>query len=298
MSQVQGLVKKSTLTQAERTEIEQLSDLCNRYEDLHMRLDFGMLRTRPGNVVTDFLYYRDGRLLGYLGLDNWGAEEREVVAMVHPDFRRQGIFNTLFAATREECINSGIHRLDLVCERSSIAGQACVKAIGARPGFAEHKMFLADFRDSNAFDERLFFRRAARSDLDALVTVQAASFNDPELFVRAKLVQFWQDPQRRFYLATFGEGEVSCKELVGSLRLDEFDEGIGIYAFGVVPDYRRRGYGRQMLEEAIRIVRSESKKPIMLDVEVDNVAAIALYTSCGFQIKATYDYYIVEVHPA
>ncbi len=298
MSQVQGLVKKSILEQAEREEIGQLTDLCNHYEDLYMRLDFGMLRARPGDVVTDFLYYRDGRLVGYLGLDNWGAEEREVVAMVHPDFRRQGIFNALFDATKEECVGSGIHRLDLVCERSSLAGQACAKAVGTRPGFSEHEMFLANFRDSNTFDERIFFRQAARGDLDALVTVQAASFNDPELFVRAKLLQFWQDPQRHFYLATFGEGEVSCKELVGSLRLDEFEQGIGIYAFGVVPDYRRRGYGRQMLEEAIRIVRSEGQKPIMLDVEVDNVAAIALYTSCGFQIKTTYDYYIVDVHPA
>src|SRR6266516_367292 len=162
MSQVQGLVKKSTLTQAERAEIEQLSDLCNRYEDLHLRLDFGMLRERPGNVVTDFLYYRDGRLLGYLGLDNGGAEERELVAMVHPDFRRQSIFNALFAATKEECIGSGIHRLDLVCERRSVAGQACAKAIGARYGFAEHEMVLADFKDSYTFDERIFFRQAAR----------------------------------------------------------------------------------------------------------------------------------------
>jgi ribosomal protein S18 acetylase RimI-like enzyme len=297
MSQVWGLIKKTTLTRAEQEEIEQLTDLCNRYEDLHMRLDFGMLRERRGDIVTDFLYYRDGRLLGYLSLDNWGSEERELVAMVHPDFRRQGIFNALFAATKEECIGNGIHRLDLVCERSSVTGQACAKAIGVRHGFAEHEMVLADFKDSYTFDERIFFRQAARRDLDALVTVQADSFNDPELFVRAKLLQIWQDPRRRFYLAAFGEGEVSCKELVGSLRLDETEQAIGIYAFGVVPDYRRRGYGRQMLEEVIRIVRAESRKPLMLDVDVDNAAAIALYTSCGFQIKTTYDYYIVEVQP-
>jgi ribosomal protein S18 acetylase RimI-like enzyme len=298
MAQVQGLVKKSTLTPAELTEIEQLAELCNRYEDLHMRLDFGMLRARPGDIVTDFLYYRDDLLLGYLSLDNWGSEEREAVAMVHPDFRRQGIFNELFEATKEECIRRGIHRLKLVCERSSVAGQACAKAIGARHSFSEHEMVLENFRDSNMFDENLFFHQANRSDIDALVAVQAASFNDSELFLRTKLVQFWQDPQRRFYLMTFGEGEVSCKEPVGSLRLDELDRGIGIYAFGVVPDYRRRGFGRQMLEEVIRITRSRSQKPIMLDVEVDNAAAIALYTSCGFQIKTTYDYYIVNVHPA
>ena len=298
MSQVQGLVKKTTLTRVELAEIEQLTDLCNRYEDLHMRLDFSMLRTRSGNIVTDFLYYQESRLLGYLALDDWGAEEREVVAMVHPDFRRQGIFSALFKATKEECIASGIHPLDLVCERRSTSGQACMKAIGARHGFAEHEMFLANFRESNAFDDRLFFRQATRSDLDALVTIQAASFDESELFTRTKLIQRLNDTRQRFYIATFGEGEVSCEELVGSLRLETFDQGIGIYAFGVVPAYRRRGYGRQILEEAIRVVRSEGQQPILLDVDVDNTPALALYTSCVFQIKTTYDYYIVDIHPA
>jgi ribosomal protein S18 acetylase RimI-like enzyme len=296
MSQMQrqGLIKKSTLTDMELAEIKQLTDLCNTYENLYMRLSFSMLRERSSRADNDFLYYEQNMLVGYLALDEWGMDEKEVIAMVHPDFRRKGIFAALFAAVREECQQREIPRLLLVCEQASRSGQGCVNAIGGRLDFSEHEMVLESFQERFTFDERLSFHEAGRGDLDAIAAVLSVSFNDPEPLVTANLLKrFAQEAHPRIYLATFGEGELSCKEPVGTLRLDEFDGVIGIYGFGVVPDYRGRGYGRQMLEEAIRMIRATSQHPIMLDVETDNASAIGLYTSCGFRIKTTYDYYTV-----
>jgi ribosomal protein S18 acetylase RimI-like enzyme len=292
--QQQGLIKKSTLTQAEQSAIKQLTEICNRAENLHMRLSFTMLRERSGKEYNDFLYYEQGMLIGYLELDEWGLDEKEVVAMVHPGFRRKRIFSVLLAAAREECQQRAIRNLLLICERSSPAGQACAKAIGARRSFSEHEMVLANFQECYTFDERLSIREARRDDIDAIATVLSASFDDPEPLVTANLLKrFSQEPSPRVYLATFGEGELSCNEPVGTLRLDEFDGVIGIYGFGVIPDYRGRGYGRQILEETIRAIRTTSQRPIMLDVETDNASAIGLYKSCGFDIKTTYDYYNV-----
>jgi ribosomal protein S18 acetylase RimI-like enzyme len=296
MSQMQrqGLVKKALLTDIELAEIKQLTDLCNTYENLCMRLSFSMLRERSGRVNNDFLYYEQNMLVGYLALDEWGMDEKEVVAMVHPDFRRRGICTMLLVEAREDCQQREIPRLLLVCEQSSLSGQGYVKAIGAQLDFSEHEMVLKNFQERSAFDERLSLHEAGRGDIDAVAAVLSASFDDPEPLVTANLLKrFAQEPRPHIYLATFGEGELSCKEPVGTLRLDEFDGVIGIYGFGVVPDYRGRGYGRQMLEEMIRMLRTTSSQPIMLDVETDNASAIGLYTSCGFRIKTTYDYYNV-----
>jgi ribosomal protein S18 acetylase RimI-like enzyme len=292
--QQQSLIKKSTLTQAEQSEIKLLTEICNRSENLHMRLSFTMLQERSGKENNDFLYYEKHMLVGYLALDEWGADEKEVVAMVHPDFRRKGIFSTLLAAAREECQQRAIPSLLFVCEQSSVAGQACAKAIGATRSFSEHEMVLGKLQERSAFDERLSIREARRDDLNVIAAVLSASFNDPEPLATANVLKrFSQEPPPRIYLATFGEGELSCNEPIGTLRLDEFDGVIGIYGFGVIPAYRGRGYGRQMLEETIRIIRATSHKPIMLDVETDNAPAVGLYTSCGFQIKTTYDYFSI-----
>jgi ribosomal protein S18 acetylase RimI-like enzyme len=297
MSQMQrqGLIKKSALTDMEIAEIKQLTDLCNTYENLYMRLSFSMLRERSGHANNDFLYYEQNMLVGYLALDEWGMDEKEVIAMVHPDFRRKGIFAALLATVREECQQREIPRLLLICEQSSRSGQGCANAIGAKLDFSEHEMVLENFQERLIFDERLSLHEAGRGDIDAIASVLSASFNDPEPLVTANLLKrFVQEPRPRVYLATFGAGELSCKEPVGTLRLDEFDGVIGIYGFGVVPDYRGRGYGRQMLEDTIRMIRATSQHPIMLDVETDNAPAIGLYTSCGFRIKTTYDYYSVS----
>ncbi len=100
-------------------------------------------------------------------------------------------------------------------------------------------MVLENFQERYTFDERLSLHEAGRDDIDAVAAVLSASFNDPEPLVTANLLKrFAQDARPRIYLATFGEGELSCQEPVGTLRLDEFDGVIGIYGFGVVPDYR------------------------------------------------------------
>jgi ribosomal protein S18 acetylase RimI-like enzyme len=145
------------------------------------------------------------------------------------------------------------------------------------------------------FDDRLTLSPANSSNIDALVAVQSRSFNDSEAFVLLMVAKFLQEPQRHFYLALFGEEGLSCREPVGVLRLDEFGDEIGIYAFGVLPEYRRRGYGRQMLEEIIREIRAKSQKTIKLEVDTRNTAAINLYRSCGFVIRTTYNYYIIDI---
>jgi ribosomal protein S18 acetylase RimI-like enzyme len=105
----------------------------------------------------------------------------------------------------------------------------------------------------------------------------------------------------QYYLATFGEETLGCREPVASLRVEDRGDEIGIYSFGVLPDYRGRGYGRQMLEEVILTVHNstkagdETQPRIMLDVHTNNSAAVALYRSCGFQVKTTYDHVVVSI---
>ena len=286
----QGLIKKQTLTQPDIAEVAQLADLCERHDQLHMRISWTALRSRSGNEYNDMFYYQDEQLVGYLALDGWGGTERELVGMVHPAYRRRGIFFSLFQSAQQECARLSIPQVILVCERSSASGRAFAQHVGAQLELSEHEMWLNSFKERSTFDDRVSFKLATQSDLEALVTVQAQSFGVPELLSRQSLLHRLQDPTCRIFLATFGEPGLGCHEPLGLLRLQEEDDLIGIYGFGVIPNYRGRGYGRQMLEDAIRLIRSESQKPIMLDVDTSNERALALYLSCGFEIKTTYDY--------
>jgi ribosomal protein S18 acetylase RimI-like enzyme len=289
--QRQSLLKKRTLATEELSAIRQLAEICNQHEKLHMRLDWSLLSARSGAEVNDFLYYRDGVLVGYLMAYGLGTDERELTGMVHPAYRRQGIARILLQAARDEYTGFGVRQLLLITEHHSRSGKAFVAAVGAHHDFAEHEMLLTHFQVRQQFDDRLLFRPADLSDLDALATIYAAIDGSSPEVGKPRIQMRLQDPHCQYYLATFGEEAVGCHEPVGSLRVDEMEHELGIYSFGVMPDYQGRGYGRQMLEEAIRAIRAHSQKPIMLDVDVTNERAFRLYHSCGFDIKTTYDYY-------
>ena len=280
----QGLVKKRTLTEAESFAIEQLIKMCNNYEGLYMRIDVGALRRRQGDEANDFLYYEDNKLVGYLFVEGWGSRDREIMGMVHPDYRRRGIFSSLLAAARKECRMRDVRKMILVCERASQSGLAFVQAIGAHQESSEHEMVLGTFRERRNAHEGLDIRQADRNDLDAIISILATDSGNEESIGRW-LTKLFDDPSSVFYLATLDGKPLGC------LRLDDMSDQVGIYAFEVRLGYRGRGYGRQMLEEAIRSIRAETQKHIMLDVETDNTNAIGLYQSCGFEIKTTYDYY-------
>lgn len=326
-SNKRGLVKKQTLTESELKEIEQLAQICNHDEGLRMRLSWEMLRKRRGKEINDFLYYEDthlgansatfhsmnraeitNTLVGYLAMDSYGRTEKELTGMVHPNYRRRGIFRALLDAAKEESRRRGIQRLLLVCERTSDSGQAFIRSIGAYSNHSEHEMVLGAFQgrrrgpeslgalvwESNDFpsgasDAQLRLRRASADDLEAIVSVHSASFGDEKEQVRHYTIQGLQEPKSQFYLGVLGEKPIGC------LRLDEIDDEIGIYGFGVHPEYQGRGYGRRMLEGVIRRIQKQSPKGIMLDVDIDNTNAVKLYRGCGFQIRTTYDYYGLDL---
>lgn len=80
---------------------------------------------------------------------------------------------------------------------------------------------------------------------------------------------------------------------IGALRTVSFGEQIDIATFGVLPSYRGRGYGRQMLLAIVDLLLEEHWPDIALDVETRNANALGLYESCGFRKIRTCDYYQV-----
>ena len=85
---IQGLVKRQGLTQADLVEIRQLAQHCNVYEGLDLKLNWSILEQRPTDQTSDFLFYENGELVGFLPLFNFNTTEAEISGMVHPEIGR------------------------------------------------------------------------------------------------------------------------------------------------------------------------------------------------------------------
>lgn len=288
----QGYITRQSWTEDNLAEAEALIAACNAYEDLHIKLAPALLRSRPGNASDDFLYYEDSKLIGLLALDDFPREDREMTGLVHPDYRRRGIFTELLTMAKAEGRARGIKRLVIVCERFSRSGIAFVEAVGARYDSSEHLMYLQNFQARNAYQPHLTLTRATAGDINDLAHIIATSFHEVEEQTRQHLPGDMQHPDVTYYIARLGHEAVSCLNVYFG---DSFSAGI--YAFGVLPEYQRRGFGRQVLERIIRKIQAEygDQRRIQLEVESNNSGAIALYRSCGFREVTTYGYYNLDL---
>lgn len=60
---------------------------------------------------------------------------------------------------------------------------------------------------------------------------------------------------------------------------------IGTLGTGLIPEYRGRGIGRALLTEAIKRAWEKGLTRIQLDVNAENLNAIALYKKLGFETE-------------
>ena len=280
----QGVIGVPFLTPEQTTEVNALVRLCRGYDGIEGILNEESPSPTAESETNQFLYYQDGILAGILTLPL--GRHIEMLGMVHPDFRRRGIGRALLEAGKAEGRRRNVPTFLLVCEGVSPVAHAFAEATGGTYRFAEHRMKLdpAAFSFSPPPVEPIQLVRAGAADRETLVRLQAIAFEDPEEISREWIDIWLPEAKHHLYIGKWND------ETVGLVRVAFEADCVYLCTFGVLPEYRRRGFGRQILEQAIQEALPEGKA-IFIEVETENDAALSLYHSCGFQSVATFRYY-------
>lgn len=138
---------------------------------------------------------------------------------------------------------------------------------------------------SKRFDSPLRFRRAGREDLEinfeALFALDQACFRPGIAYSRAELRYFLFHIRSASILAEDDTGPVGFAIVQFGL---ERGRRIGhIITIDVAPDQRRRGIGRRLVAEMLKVSGDADAVSLRLEVAVDNDAAIAFYKLLGFR---------------
>ncbi|SEN49760.1 GNAT family N-acetyltransferase [Paenibacillus sp. OV219] len=245
--------------------------------------------------INEFMYFDGHELIGYIGISDFGGAGTpfEVNGMVHPEYRRQGVFGTLSKLVIEEWGRRASRSMLLLSDRKSEAGQTFIQGTGAKYHHTEHEMYLrADWTGVNKDSERITLRQATNADRWEIHRQNAIYFddelveegtNDPE-----KEMILPEEEEQRGMIIYLAEAD---GQVVGKVHI-QLSSGIGgIYGLGVLPEHRGKGYGRATLLKAIDKLKEASARDIMLQVAVENAGALRLYQSCGFVETSTMDYY-------
>lgn len=244
-----------------------------------------VLRLRPGAPGSNHLLAREGgALVGYLHLDVFGdADGNEVAELaVHPDHRRRGVGGALVEAVADRAKPLRIW---------SHGGHPGAEALAVKLGYRKVRELLrlrrplnGDLPEAVLPDGVTLRSFVPGRDEAAVVYVNHRAFSwHPEQGamsiedLRQKEEQPWFDPTG-FLLAVDGD-----ERLLGYHWTKAHTAELGeVYVVGVDPDAQGGGLGKAITLAGLAHLRDAGLTEVMLYVESDNAAALAVYDRLGF----------------
>ena len=246
--------------------------------------------------INEFMYFAGEQLAGYIGICDFGGTSSplEITGMVHPKYRRQGIFSKLFELAIAECRQRNGGSILALCDKRSVSGEKFLERFGAAYKFSEFEMYLQD--ESFDMNEKCLcginFRKATNADAFEIARQNTIYFGDlPEKeneSVAHKGILLPEDEEKRGMTIYLAEKE---DQIIGKVHVQLINGLGGIYGLGVLPEDRGKGFGRAILLKAIEKLKDEKAAKIMLQVAAKNATALSLYKSCGFRETSVMDYF-------
>lgn len=285
----QSIVLKEKINQKDYCEIKDLEKLCAQRDEVSFKLELEyklniLSKLNYGLVnLNDFMFYDNDALIGYIGINDFGGDVLEVNGMVHPDHRKKGIFTKLFLLVQDEWNKRMQQEMLLLCDNKSTSGIEFIKKLTRDYDHSEYDMVLNMEAIPNFSCHNIILRKAKSCEAKRIAEMDSLFFD----------MDVKEDSE--FIKDNIENGTTFIAEInntdIGKVRL-EINDGVGgIYGLGVLPEFRGRGYGREVLLLSVDRLKEMGSKRIILQVEINNRNALNLYKSCGFEENYVMNYY-------
>jgi ribosomal protein S18 acetylase RimI-like enzyme len=287
------IILKEYLDSKDCDQIKKLMELSYSKDQTNLKLELDYKLTVVKHAkdrlknINEYLYYIDGHLVSYLGICDFGGNVLELNGLTHPDYRRQGLFGKLFALAVQEAKRAGQENVLLLTDEKSVSGNRFIEKAGGSYKTSEYRMKLSEKPDleglAASVKKEVTLKTADKSDLKDIARQNAIHFNTTEESEAALLDE--SSLQEGLYMIQLNG------ETIGKIQVDYEDNYAFIYGFGILPEFRGRGYGKSAFSNTLSIIKGKNISNVELDVESKNRNALNLYKSFGFEEMSVMNYY-------
>jgi len=297
---------KGSINRKDYESIQNLEAQCTQNDLITLKLELDYKLSDAENStsengisnINEFLYFDGGELIGYMGICCFGgiSQPLEITGMVHPLYRRQGIFSKLCELVMVECRRRNAGCILALCDKKSISGQKFLEKAGAVYQYSEFEMYLND-KIYEAMEKQapsgITFRKATNADALEIARQNTIYFGDDPVEENEDAVNgdilLPEEEEKRGMTIYIAEKD---DRIIGKVNLQMSEGGTGgIYGLGVLPEERKKGFGRAVLTHAVEKLKDANAANIMLQVAAENATALSLYKSCGFVETSVMDYF-------
>ena len=135
----------------------------------------------------------------------------------------------------------------------------------------------------------IIYREATALDIPVLTSMEKTLFPDTPWSTAQFKEEFAGVPRTRYFCVA-----LDSEKIIGYAGVMVIAPGVeaDILTVGVLDSYRKQGIGRAFMDQLERWSLQRQAPAMMLEVDVENIAAVALYESLGYSKRSTRkDYY-------
>ena len=135
----------------------------------------------------------------------------------------------------------------------------------------------------------MYYHLFERGDFDELYAIEEVCFAPPQRFTRRYMRDLIASSDSATWVAE-NRGQMG-----GFAILEWIQQAVGVIAYiatiEVLPEWRNRGIGTELLRRLEGSANAERAVAIWLHVDIENVSAIRLYERLGYQSTGRADHY-------
>lgn len=264
--------------------MEALYALCCIQEPLKQELFLGNDMNVEPEKPCFFLGYEEVELVSFLTAFFPTKEEVEFTGFTHPEQRRRGYMTSLIDTAIPHFSHSTYTQALCIREKGSQSGE---EYLSKRYPTIARSEFLLELKSNvwNSSTDVGTLTLVTMQTKDAAVKILSEIFEQEEEISHQHLHFLLSRPDGQVYLYWVGG------VLIGTLNVHYLcNEVAMIHAVGIHKDYRRRGYGYQMMISLLNTLTQRTAL-VRLEVESNNAPAFALYQKLGFYTLNRTDYH-------
>ena len=235
-----------------------------------------------------YLAYEENSLVSFLTCFLPSPTEAEVNGFTHPGFRHRGCFTSLLALSERTLKPYGYTQYLLQVEPQSKEGLLYVTKRCPDIARTEYRLSLAKETWENSKrpgPREIAPIRITAENFALYARVSASAFNESLEQSTSYISTIVNNPEREAFLCYHGESPIG----VFNMHYERKNMAI-LYGIGIIPQYRGKGMGKQMLTLALDLVFARIQVAY-LDVDSENPAALSLYRNMGFAASFQVDYH-------